>query len=64
MAELIYSAIASLDGHVADERGTWDWSEPDHEVHAFVNDLERPIGTHARGGLERRPRRTELSRSG
>ena len=45
MAKLIYSAIASLDGYVADEDGKWDWSVPDEEVHAFVNDRARPIGT-------------------
>ena len=45
MARLVYSAIASLDGYVADEDGKWDWSMPDEEVHAFVNDLSRPHGT-------------------
>jgi dihydrofolate reductase len=49
MARLIYSAIASLDGYVADETGTFDWAAPDEEVHAFVNDLERPIGTYLYG---------------
>ena len=49
MAKLIYSAITSLDGYVADERGNFDWSVPDEEVHAFVNDLERPIGTYLYG---------------
>ena len=49
MAKLIYSAIASLDGYVADEHGRWDWSVPDHEVHAFVNDLVRQVGTHLLG---------------
>jgi dihydrofolate reductase len=49
MAKLIYAAIASLDGYVADEEGKFDWSVPDEEVHAFVNDLERPIGTHLYG---------------
>ena len=49
MAKLIYSAITSLDGYVADEDGTFDWSEPDEEVHAFANDLERPIGSHLYG---------------
>src|SRR3954469_13387626 len=49
MGRLIYSAIASLDGYVADEQGRWDWSFPDEEVHAAVNDLERPIGTHLYG---------------
>lgn len=45
MAKLIYSTIASLDGYVEDEHGSFDWAAPDEEVHAFVNDLERPIGT-------------------
>ena len=49
MANLIYVAISSLDGYVADERGNFDWAEPDEEVHAFVNELERPIGTHLYG---------------
>jgi dihydrofolate reductase len=49
MAKLIYSAIISLDGYVADEDGSFDWAEPDDEVHAFVNDLERPIGTYLYG---------------
>lgn len=44
MAKLIYSAIASLDGYVEDEQGKFDWAEPDAEVFAFVNELERPIG--------------------
>jgi dihydrofolate reductase len=45
----VYAAITSLDGYVADEDGKFDWAEPDEEVHAFVNDLERPIGTHLYG---------------
>jgi dihydrofolate reductase len=49
MAKLIYAAIASLDGYVEDEEGTFDWAAPDDEVHAFVNDLERPIGTYLYG---------------
>ena len=49
MAKLIYAAIASLDGYVEDEEGRSDWSMPDEEVHAFVNDLERPIGTYLYG---------------
>lgn len=49
MAKLIYSAIASLDGYVADGDGNFDWAEPDEEVHAFVNDLERPVGTYLYG---------------
>ena len=49
MAKLIYSAITSLDGYVADEDGNFDWAAPDEEVHSFVNDLERPIGTYLYG---------------
>ena len=45
MARLIYSAITSLDGYVADEQGNFDWAAPDEEVHAAANDLQRPIGT-------------------
>ena len=49
MAKLIYMAIPSLDGYVADEDGNFEWAKPDEEGHAFVNDLERPIGTHLYG---------------
>ena len=49
MAKLIYMAIASLDGYVADRDGKFGWAMPDDEVHAFVNDLERPVGTHLYG---------------
>jgi dihydrofolate reductase len=49
MARLIYSALASLDGYVADENGKFDWAEPDEEVHALVNDLTRPVGTFLLG---------------
>jgi len=49
MAKLIYSAIASLDGYIADEDGKFDWAEPDEEMHAFVNELERPVGTYLYG---------------
>jgi dihydrofolate reductase len=49
MGKLIYTAIASLDGYVADADGKWDWSIPDPEVHAVVNDIERSAGTHLYG---------------
>jgi dihydrofolate reductase len=49
MGKLIYSAITSLDGFIEDEDGRFDWAAPDEEVHAFVNDLERPIGTYLYG---------------
>ncbi len=47
MARLIYSAIMSLDGYTADADGRFEWAAPDEEVHAFVNDLERPVGTYS-----------------
>ena len=49
MARLTYLAIASLDGYVEDDQGKFDWAAPDEEVHAFVNDLARPWGTHLYG---------------
>jgi dihydrofolate reductase len=49
VAKLIDSAITSLDGYVADEEGKFDCAEPDDEVHAFVNDLERTVGTYLYG---------------
>jgi len=45
LAKLIYSAITSLDGYLADEDGNFDWGEPDEELHNFINDLMRPVGT-------------------
>jgi dihydrofolate reductase len=49
MARLIYAALASLDGYVADEDGRFDWAAPDEQVHAVVNDLVRPARTHLYG---------------
>ena len=49
MAKLIYSAITSLDGYIEDAEGKFDWAAPDEEVHAFANDLERPVGTYLYG---------------
>ena len=49
MARLIYAAITSVDGYVADANGSFDWAEPDEEVIGFVNDLERPVGTYLYG---------------
>jgi dihydrofolate reductase len=49
VARLVYSAITSLDGYVTDRDGRFDWAAPDEEVHAFVNDLERGIGTYLYG---------------
>ena len=49
MAALIFLALTSLDGYVNDESGEFDWAAPDAQVHAFVNDLMRPVGTHLYG---------------
>lgn len=49
MAKLLYAMLASLDGYVADATGNFDWAAPSEEVHEFVNDLERPVGTHIYG---------------
>ena len=49
MARLIYTSLASLDGYIADANGNFDWAEPDEEVHAFVNDLDRSVGTYLLG---------------
>ncbi|WP_375425752.1 dihydrofolate reductase family protein [uncultured Friedmanniella sp.] len=49
MARLIYSGITSLDGYVADANGSFAWAMPDEEVHAYVNDAQRSIGTHLYG---------------
>ena len=49
MAKLIYTAIQSLDGYIEDDQGKFDWAEPDAEVHALANDLERPVGTFLYG---------------
>jgi dihydrofolate reductase len=49
MADLIYAALTSLDGYVEDEDGKFDWAEPDEDVHSFVNDLEREVGTYLYG---------------
>src|SRR5207249_9602423 len=49
LAKLVYPAITSLDGYVADQRGNFDWAAPDEEVHRFVNAEERPIGTYLYG---------------
>jgi dihydrofolate reductase len=49
VAKLIYLAITSLDGYIEDADGTFDWAAPDDEVHAFVNDLARPMGAYLYG---------------
>ena len=49
MANLIYSAIMSLDGYIEDQSGKFDWAVPDEAVHRFLNDLERAAGTYLYG---------------
>jgi dihydrofolate reductase len=49
MAKLIYASICSLDGYVSDADGNFSWARPDDELHAFVNDIERPIHTYLYG---------------
>ena len=49
MGTLVYTAITSLDGYIEDADGSFAWAEPDPEVHAFANELERTIGTHLYG---------------
>jgi dihydrofolate reductase len=49
VAKLIYVALASLDGYIEDETGSFDWAAPGDEVHAFVNDLGRDVGTYLYG---------------
>jgi dihydrofolate reductase len=49
MAELIFSAITSLDGYIEDEAGNFDWAAPNDEVFGFLNELERPVGTYLYG---------------
>jgi dihydrofolate reductase len=49
MAELIYILNVSLDGYSEDEHGSFNWTEPDDEVFAFITDLVRPVGTYLLG---------------
>jgi dihydrofolate reductase len=49
MGKLICSGIMSLDGYIADDQGDFSWAAPDEEVHTFVNELERSVGTYLYG---------------
>jgi dihydrofolate reductase len=49
MGQLIYTVIASLDGYTSDAAGNFDWAGPDEEVHSFINDTQRPVGTYLYG---------------
>jgi len=45
MGKLIYLITTSLDGYAADEHGNFRWARPTEEVHSFVNDTLRNVGT-------------------
>ena len=49
MGKLIYAMNTSLDGFTEDATGSFDWSEPDEDVHEFYNDLMRGVGTQLLG---------------
>ena len=49
MGRLVYTAITSLDGYLADQEGKFDWAEPDDEVFAYINDHDREAGTYLYG---------------
>jgi len=49
MGKLIYLITTSLDGYVADKNGDFEWAMPSEEVHAFVNDIVRNVGTSLLG---------------
>jgi hypothetical protein len=49
LGKLIYSMITSLDGFVSDPGGNSGWGAPDEEVHAFINQRSRSIGTYLYG---------------
>ena len=40
MGKLIYTTNVSLDGYIEDENGSFDWSEPDEELHNFFKSME------------------------
>jgi hypothetical protein len=59
MGKLIYSMITSLDGYVSDKDGNFGWGAPDEELHEFVGELSRGIGTYLYGrGKPHTPTRT------
>jgi dihydrofolate reductase len=49
MARLLYSTNVSLDGYIEDAIGDFQFSSPSDEVHAFINDRLRDVGTHLYG---------------
>lgn len=49
MGKLVYAGIGSLDGFIADENGAFDWSAPDEEVHAYLNERDRAVSMELYG---------------
>ncbi len=49
MAKLVYLTNVSLDGYIEDEHGSFNWTDPDDEVFAFITDLVRPVDTYLYG---------------
>lgn len=49
LAKLIYASNVSFDGCTEDERGGFDWAEPEDEVLQFITDLQRPVATYLYG---------------
>jgi dihydrofolate reductase len=49
VADLIYFTTTSIDGFSADEDGEFGWAAPSTEVHRFINDLHRDVGTYLLG---------------
>jgi dihydrofolate reductase len=49
MSKLIFFTGMSLDGFIADENDSMEWSRPNDEVYTIINDIHRPIGTYLYG---------------
>jgi dihydrofolate reductase len=49
MGKLLYITNVSVDGFIEDRHGSFNWSEPDDDLFAFITDLIRPIGTSLYG---------------
>jgi dihydrofolate reductase len=49
VAKLVYIANTSVDGYTEDPDGGIDWGAPDEEYFAFINELQRPVGTYLYG---------------
>jgi dihydrofolate reductase len=49
MGKLVYSMIVSLDGYVNDAQGQFGWGAPDEELHVFIGEQSRSLGTYLYG---------------